>query len=99
MKLKHLSFILLFVSIAFPHTHQIMREELIMDHVKNSMKLDELLMNSLSFLQQKVTNGTFKEEDMRVLNAIKKFIVAMKEAKNIRRTKERTVYWLLRQGR
>ncbi len=64
-----------------------------------TIKFDELIFESLSFLQQKIEKNTFTDEDMHVLLALTQFIVKMKELKNDRNKKEQTVYWLSRQGR
>ena len=66
---------------------------------KETIQFHELLFESLSFLQQKIMDNTFTDEDMHVLLALTQFIVKIKELKNDRNKKEQTVYWLSRQGR
>ena len=70
-----------------------------MEHVLDSMRFEEIILNSLNFLQKKLTNNTFTNMDIHVLMVLKKHILNMKDKNNKRQQKERTVYWLTRQGR
>ena len=60
---------------------------------------DNLIFNALNFLQEKLANGAFSNEDLFLLNMLTKFILQKKIFLEIERKKEHTVYWLSRQGR
>jgi len=96
MKIINLFFILICLLISL---HQNVSLTELSPNEKISIQFDELLFESLNFLQQKLMNNTFNHEDMHVLGVLMKFILQMNEKKNQRLKKERTVYWLLRQGR
>ena len=91
-------FLIVFL-IFFPYTQPIISQKFRMDNAKNSIQFYELLFDSLDFLQQKLTNGTFTDEDMHVLNVIIEFVYKMKEKLNERKMKEKTISWRLRPGR
>jgi len=105
MKVKKLIFILLCVSIALPKTQQIASQKFRMgmedeEWTKvSSIRFDELILESLNFLQLKLVLNTFTDEDMRILAILMEFILKMNENIKRRRQREQTVYWLTRQGR
>ena len=102
MKIHHLNFILFWLAIALPNTQQCVSEcvsVLGIGYVKIRIQFNELIFNSLSFLQQKLIDNTFTNEDMRKFYVLADFILRMDKKMNSRQQKENTVYWLLRQGR
>ena len=101
MKIENLTFILFCVCFSWPQTHQIISQKFKIDYTKNSspIQFDELLFNSLDFLQQKLTHDTFTNEDLRRLGIVMKYVYETKENIKKRKMKEQTVYWLSRQGR
>ena len=100
MKIQNLAFILfIWMLIVFPQTHQFISGAYRMSYARVPIRLDDFLLHSLNFLQQKLTSHTFTDEDMLNLSEIIGFIVKRQDNINKSRVKERTVYWLLRQGR
>ena len=99
MKFKNLVFISMCISIALTQIDSQSSQTINMDYDDESIQFDELIFESLNFLQQKLANNTFTNEDMHVLMVLMEFILKMKENQNKRRKKEQTVYWLSRQGR
>ena len=101
MKILNLFFILLFASIVMslkiPLTFRMDFEQ---DAEKSSpIEFDNILYDSLSFLQQKLIDNTFTNDDMHVFGVLLQFIFKNNENIKRRRMKEQTVYWLSRQGR
>ena len=99
MKIKNITIILCAFLISFPYTQPIISQKFKIDNAKNSIQFYELLFDSLDFLQEKLTNGTFTDEDMHVLGVITEFVFKMKEKLNERKMKEKTISWRLRPGR
>ena len=69
--------------------------------LKKNFKIsfDKLIFNALNFLQKKLANGLFTNEDLFLLNMLTKFVLQKKELLERERKKQQTVYWLSRQGR
>ena len=99
MKFKNFSLIFLLFSIALPNSQQKELHKHLMNYLKSSMRFEDLILDSLDFLQQKLTNDTFVDEDMRVLYVLIEFVHKMKEKLNELRMRDKTISWLLRQGR
>jgi len=99
MKINNLIFILLSISFTLPLTQQFITDIFSKNNPKRPIHFDEVIFNSLSFLQRKLLNDTFTDKDMFVLISLLEFIHKRRENINQSKTKEQTVYWLLRQGR
>ena len=101
MKILLLFFILLFTSIVMSlKIPQAFRMDFEQDVEKSSpIEFDTLLYELLSFLQQKLIDNTFTNDDMHVFGVILQFVFKTNENLKRRRMKEQTVYWLSRQGR
>ena len=94
-----MKFIFLLILFALPNTQQYETQKFIMNYLRMSIRFEEILLNSLDLLQQKITNNTFKNEDILKLFFLKELILQTKQNRDKQRIKEQTVYWLLRQGR
>ena len=94
-----LTCILMCISIALPPIASRPSQPINMDYGDESIRFDDVIFNSLTFLQQKILDKTFTDEDMHVLMVLTEFVLKMKENQNERRQKEQTIYSLLRQGR
>ena len=94
MNFQIFSLILICLFIFLPNSHQLTQL-----FGKSKTSLESIIFISLNYLQQKLTNGTFTNEDMFVLSTYTKFIFEKKELLERERKKQHTVYWLTRQGR
>ena len=101
MKILNLFFILLFTSIVMSSKmSQAFRMDFEQDVEKSSpFEFEKLLYDSLSFLQQKLMDIIFTNDEMHVFGVLLQFIFNTNEHIARRRIKEQTVYWLSRQGR
>ena len=97
MRIQNIALIFLFFWNVFQSTHQTSQ----LFGLKRNFKIsfDNLLFNALNFLQEKLTNGLFTNEDVYVLNELMNLILQKKEILERERKKDHTVYWLSRQGR
>ena len=96
MNLKNFTLILFSTLIALSN---IKSRESHVNNVNSKIPSLEFLLDALNFLQQKLVNNTFTDDDLRVLGTIMEFILTIKEELTERQKKEQTVYWLLKQGR
>ena len=97
MRIQNFALIFLCFLNVFQSTHQTSQ----LFGLKRNFKIafDNLLFNALKFLQEKLANGLFTNEDVYVLNGLKNLILQKKEILERERKKDHTVYWLSRQGR
>ena len=97
MRIQNISLIFLCFWCVFQSTHQASQ----LFGLKRNFKIsfDNLLFNALSFLQEKLANGLFTNEDLFLLNMLTKFVLQKKDLLERERKKQQTVYWLSRQGR
>jgi hypothetical protein len=92
--MKILPFILICLFFSFAQTGKKLNMEIL-----DMIRFQNVLLDSLRVLHQKVKENKFKDNDMRLLRLLADFVHKIGDVLNKQRIEEGPVYWYSRKGR